>query len=100
MQTRSFGAAPWFGAIPWTRALAWSGVIASSGEAQLRLRPTVTARTERTNHDNPLDWHQNTRRAGGSVRHRDSLPGAADMGTSGLRTLHRNVLSRSVGSTA
>src|ERR1700680_399446 len=58
------------------------------------------ARMGKTSHDTTLDKHQNTCRARGSVRHRDSPPGAADLGTPGLRTIHWDLLSRPLRSAA
>src|SRR5579863_8229210 len=96
MRTRWFGETPWSGAIPWTQASAWSGVTASSGAVRQQLRPIVMARTEKTNHDISLDKDQNTCRVRGCRRPWNSPPGAADVGTPGLRTLHRDLAGRSL----
>src|SRR5579863_4131255 len=58
------------------------------------------ARTERTSHDTTLDKNQNVCRVRGCLRPRNSSPSAADMGTPELRTLHRDVLSRTLRSAA
>src|ERR1700733_8857997 len=98
MRTPSSGVVRWCGATLWTQASASSGEAALSGAVLQQLRPIAMARTEKTSHDKTLGKRQNTRRAHGSRRHWDSSASAPDLGTPGLRTLHRNLPGGTVSS--